>query len=163
MTPFQRTVELVSSLDAGDRKKLGLLLSKFAGKPSGGIAPRPSLEADWLLTGILSELSRRGLVYRSRGGPDVRRLAPNYEIDSSIVRDQLKQLLRVSIPQPKQVELLKLGSVSARALADYLEPVTAVGLKVLLNNAGKTLEALDRSFPGYLRSGMIYCLVQQSL
>lgn len=156
-TPLQQIQVLLPKLDAGDRKKLSLLLNKF----SGGVSPRASmnLEADWLFCGIRSELARRGLVYRVREISELRKIAPNYELDAEVVRVQLEKLLRVKLPQPKRAQLMTLGGVAARALTDYLSPVATVGLKMALNNVGKTLEAIDTSFPGYMSCGMTYCLI----
>lgn len=167
ITPFQQIQGLLPRLDVSERKKLAILLGAFSGRASlgKGTLGKPSaaaaLEADWLFFGVMSELSRRGLKYRSRGAPDVARLAPNYTETSEIIRIELETALKIMIPQPKRAQLYMLGNVTARALAEYLEGgPSPIGLKTLLNNIDKTLEAIDWSFPDYLRCGMIYCLVK---
>jgi hypothetical protein len=121
---------------------------------------QPSKEAaspieDWLLEGIFSELNRRGLMAGRVPLKRVKEIAPKYAVESERVRGLLMRGLR----RPPYVQLLSLGRVSARALADYLQSWASVSLQSLLQNAGKTPEALDASFPDYLSSGMLTYLI----
>lgn len=148
-TPLQQIQSLYHRLSSADRKKLRMFMDALpGGKGASLVAPKPN--NDWLLTGILYELSRRGMKYRQGVIPEGR-----YVEDSEIVRVELTRLLNVSIPDLKYVEQLALGKVVAKALADYLvNKKLDLGLKVMLNNVGKSLEAIDASFPGYLASGV---------
>lgn len=167
-SPLEQALSRVRALSGGDRQKLLLWLKNGAGnKPgaSGGErSAKANIASDWLLWGVLAELKRRGLSYREQGPADIRRLAPNYEAASEPVRAQLERCLRQGVPTPGKVELYALGSLAARALAEYMESWEGVrvpiGLKSLLNNIGKTLEAVDQSYPGYLRCGLIHCLLR---
>lgn len=110
---------------------------------------------DWLRTGIISELSRRGLKYRDRSsrGP----ASTSYAQDSEIVREELLKALHSTIPNPKYAQKLELGRVAAHCLATYLlrSKKFDLGLKIMLNNVGKTFEAIDALFPGYLQAGLL--------
>jgi hypothetical protein len=149
LTPLQQIQSLYHQLNSADRKKLRMFMDALpGGKGASLMAPMPN--DDWLLTGILYELSRRGMKYRHEIVPE-----GNYAEDSEIVRSELTRLLGISIPDLKYVEQLALGKLVAKALANYLvNKKLNLGLKVMLNNVGKSLEAIDASFPGYLASGV---------
>jgi hypothetical protein len=135
-----------------------MFIDQFGGAASLQSA---SAKSDWLLTGILHELSRRGLHYHGQIDVSIIRLAPNYGDVAASMRDELVHEFKRSHPQPKYAELLALGSVTARALAEYLIRVRApVGLKTMLQNVGKVFEALDVSYPGYVQSGFLGMLVK---
>lgn len=120
--------------------------------------------ADWLLEGMYFELRRRGLLGAQERVParQVQRLAPDWNSAAGAVRKLLAERLRYfgAAHSPRYAIMLSLGNVAARALADYLEAgQVPIGLKVLLTNVGKVPQAIDRSFPSYLESGMLHCLV----
>lgn len=158
LTTLQQIQGLYQTLNSADRRALRLFIDNFKGaKRSTGVAPKAadSQARDWLLTGILTELARRGMPYASRNAHAVAGLASNYEEDAAFVRAEL--LLKLGAQGIKYVELLQLGNVVARALADYINSWGSVhlGLKVMLRNVNKSMEALDASYPGYLKCGML--------
>jgi hypothetical protein len=79
---------------------------------------------------------------------------------SQEVRNQLEEQVKTRIKEPSRTELLNLGTLSARALADYIHAWSPVGLKPMLQFTGRTLEAIDNSYPDYLQSGMIGYLIE---
>jgi hypothetical protein len=162
---FEQICALVPKLDPEERRKLKMLVTKH---PGGAEAKRTALsvnglQADWLLQGILTELARRGHKHHVTSMAQVRGLAPDYELSSQEVREHLEGLVKRRIANPTRAELMTLGVAAAGALIDYFGPRMPIGLKPLLGVVSRTTEALEGSFPDYLRSGMIYCLVRRRL
>jgi hypothetical protein len=158
-TPIQEAISSYQRLSSADRKKFRMFVN---GAPGGKDEPRSATNNesnDWLLSGILSELKTRGMTYTSRA---IRTWEQSltYAEESAAVRKELLRVLKLSIPQPKYQELLSLGRVVARALIRTLGSKTYISLKVLLNNVGKALEAIDNAFPGYMASGLLGHLVK---
>lgn len=113
---------------------------------------------DYLLSGICYELRRRGLLASSRGflGQD---LPPKFKEASKVVRGYLERYLGTA----SSVELTALGHLVARALADKLEaskiPITP---RTMLSNVEQIPTALDLSYPGYLKAGLLsFCWRQR--
>lgn len=132
-------------------------------KQLGGTTPPAIKEGsidDWLLPGISAELRRRGLSHPSLTREDINRIAPNYWADSLRVRADLRTRLSAKL---KHGELIGLGHIVVRALADYRSPVTPIGVKFLLTNIGKIPEAIEQSFPGYLACGMLHHLIRTKI
>jgi hypothetical protein len=166
---YQQILRLLPAVTPEERKKLKVLVGAFKGGksvqnssqeryPNGNV----NANGDWLFEGIIAELGRRGLNYRAPQVTQSR--SENYEQDSVFVRTRLEQNLKVLVPQPKRAHFLALGSRSAHSLAEYISRWdTPLGLKFMLNNVSRTFEALDRSFPGYLASGMVGVLVQRDI
>jgi hypothetical protein len=115
---------------------------------------------DWLLEGIYHELGRRGLLRRGwrMAQAKLGDQAPDYATDAAETRAHL--LLKLG-GKTRSSERLALGILAARCLADYLAHVAPLCLRVMLRNVGKTVEALDASFPGYLESGMLTYLLRE--
>lgn len=105
--------------------------------------------ADWLIIGILEELKRRGL----SAGPDWRQHAPaGWTKNVEEVRNSLLSKLKKPLSTAEQYVL---GRLAAKALADYLNPVVALSLKIMLQNIRNIPTALDASYPGYLEAGTL--------
>jgi hypothetical protein len=161
---YQQALHLLPSLTADERKNLRVALGQFNGSAKSVVAT--SSVDDWLFEGVLKELSRRGLVYRVKDAADVQRIAPNYEDDAAFVRSTLEKSLKQGMPDFRRIHLSALGCASARCLANYITSwrlQSPLGLKFMLTNTSKTFEAIDKSFPGYLQSGMVSVLVQRAL
>jgi hypothetical protein len=157
---FQQAMGLIPKLTPDERRKLKVLIGGFLG---GGAASRGKPEkrvdgavGDWLLAGIVWELARRGLGRSRIDAALVRRLVPAYEEAATEIRERLTKQL----DKPRQEELVSLGRVVARAIADHRSPQTPLGLKFMLNNTRNALEAIDSSFPGYLAAGMLPYLLR---
>jgi hypothetical protein len=158
-TPIQEAISSYQRLSSADRKKFRMFVN---GAPGGKDELRSAANtesSDWLLTGILSELKKRGLGYTHRTIKTWEH-SRTYAEESALVRKELLRILKLSISQPKYQELLALGSVVARALIRALGTKTYISLKSLLNNVGKALEAIDNAFPGYMASGLLGHLVR---
>lgn len=158
METVQQIQSLYRTLNSNERKAVKLFVTKFSGEAIEPATPSRNVrDDDWLLTGFISELHRRGFSYRK---VDPQELAPNYGDDARFVREQLIKHLAPIFPNPSYTQLLSLGSQVAKCLADRLQKTGPVGLKRMLASVGKTLEAIDDSFPDYLSSGMLYFLIQ---
>lgn len=162
-TPLQQIQGLYHRLSSADRRKLVVFIGAFKGMggATGELAQQFNGE-DWLLAGIHAEMNARGFK-RSGRKLDIPRIAPNYAEDAALVRSELLRLLKKHLPRPKHAELLALGRRAAHALAEYRSPVTPLGLNWMLRNAGKTLEAIDASFPGYMAAGLVNHLVRNEI
>jgi uracil-DNA glycosylase len=161
---FEQIRAMLPKLDPEERRKLKMLITKHPGAEVKRTAPSLNgLQADWLLQGILVELGRRGHKHHVASLAQVRGLAPDYELTSQEVREHLERLVKKHIENPTRAELMALGVVAATALIDYFGPRMPIGLKPVLNVVGRTTEAIENSFPDYLRSGMIYCLIKRRL
>jgi hypothetical protein len=118
---------------------------------------------DWLLPGLEYELRRRGLLALPHITLAwITNLAPNYAADSELVCKTLKAGLKKT---PTQAELLNLGRVVAKALADYvlnerLVPGRTLGPRALLQHVRDIPTALNRAFPEYLACGMLSAIVR---
>jgi len=119
---------------------------KLAGKP----LPEPTTGDDYLMEGLLYELRRRGHLRQE----DKRfwSIPPRYTATAPIVWANLES----QAGPLKTLERVQLGRIAMRALADYLERGNiAVGAKLLMNCVDKVPVAIERSFPGYLRAGLL--------
>lgn len=153
----------LGKLTKEERRTVRAALDFLEGRKSTGTTTQADTE-DWLLPGIVAELRRRGLSY-ALPQKQLNKIAPDYATDSIAVRNDLRERLKrdkaqVSDDRIDHAELIAFGRVSARALADYLQPVAPIGLKFLLTNITKVPDALEASFPDYLSSGMLWILVQ---
>lgn len=158
-TPLQEAISSYQRLSSADRKKFRMFVNGAPGGKDSSSGAAESSSNDWLLTGILSELKKRGLGYTARS-VNIWEHSRTYAEESAMVRKELLRILKLSVPQPKYQELLALGSVVARALIGYLGKKAYISLKSLLNNVGKALEAIDNAFPGYMACGMLSHLVR---
>lgn len=129
--------------------------------------------SDWLLDGIFHELRVRRLVRGRVPLVDRRKIAPRYDADSQEVREHLLEVLTIKDPTP--VQLIQLGRVAAKCLAKHIEtyPVSneeeagkgqylQVGVQTMMVNVDKTIEAIDRGFPGYIQGGCLHVLLGQT-
>jgi uracil-DNA glycosylase len=161
---FEQIRAMIPRLNPEERRKLKMLITKHPGAEVKRTATSVNaLQSDWLLQGILAELTRRGHKHHVTSLAQIRSLAPDYELSSQEVRAHLERVLRRHIENPTRAELATLGVATARALMDYFGTKMPIGLKPLLQVVGRSAEALESSFPDYLRSGMIYCLIQRKL
>ena len=146
-----------------ERQKLKMLITRHPGTAAKKAAVSVNeLEADWLLQGTRDELKRRGHKHYVRDYAQIRSLCSDYEMASMEIREQLERQVERHIQNPTLTQLRTLGAVSARSLAQYIQSWKKgppVALTPMLQNVSRTLEALEFSFPGYIQSGMIGCLI----
>jgi len=112
-------------------------------------------EVGWLLTGVATELKRRGLF--------TSRLTTFNKIVSGCAAAAAEveaHLLTAVGHELKLPEKMALGRVAVRALADYLEGHVTIGPKVLLQNLSKIPEAVDCAYPDYQAAGMLGWVIQ---
>jgi hypothetical protein len=117
---------------------------------------------DWLLAGIASELSDRGLLPKEGGYGKLLRLPsyPVYKNTSPQVLDQLEPFLRLREKPWPRPRLFALGKLFAYLLARYIS-YYPVEPDRMLKNIGRLIVALEASFPGYLASGLIPILLER--
>lgn len=159
LTAFDQVRSLIPSLSKIDRKKALMLLERFGGSDKGASSSRSeSLQADWLLQGILKELGRRGQPSFNGGVVKLRGIAPNYELASQDIRAYYEG----AILRPTPTELNALGVVLGRSLAKYIsswQKSIPIALRPMLLNIERVPEALENSFPNYVAGGMLPMLV----
>ena len=144
---LQKILDLANNLSPEERKRLRYELSKPYKKQD-----RPP-EGDWLLEGIINELNTRGLWTRGLT-PDV----PTVYTESAeaIKADLLERMGETLSYRDK----LALGQMVAKCLIYYLGPNAPISLKFLCNSILHTHAAINRSFPGYLRGGLLRQLIK---
>lgn len=168
MTPLQQINKLLPKLSKAELKTLRLNpYLKGAAVDQATTAP---MSDDWLFAGIQHELRKRGLLSGSIPKALVDRDAPSYREDSSVVRERLRNFLARELKQTPNAAktrvavdplLPALGRTAAAALASMLEGGPApMGPRLLLRNASRVVEALEYSYPGYIRCGMLSMVVR---
>jgi len=156
LSELQRIINQLPKLTPAERNQLRQVLAFLDGGKSAKPLPSKSTD-DWLLPGLAHEVKRRGGSHPPLNDTTLNKLAPGYVADSLRVCRHLKDGLPVTI---KHEQLLAMGRVVARALADYLQNAgVPIGLKVMLNNVAKMSEAIEQSFPGYLEAGWLGYLI----
>lgn len=127
------------------------------GKPSVSKADN---EDDWLTAGLIYELGREGLLYK---GINWHRIAPKeYDKISRSTRDLLLERAQRQLTLPEKYAL---GRVAAEALIQMVrswkfeDGEFVLGLKSMLGQIGRTLEAFEHAYPGYLKCGRVGMLI----
>lgn len=110
---------------------------------------------DWILGGILAELASRGLPVR----PDftIKNAAAykGYMGRSVVVREHIEAL----VPDFTLNERRALGEAAAHSLARYITWKT-ISLDVLLERVDLVPQAIEKSFPGYMASGLLGVVIR---
>jgi len=118
------------------------------------------VEDDWLLYGIGHELSSRGL---GRMPPTSIVVTLNdyktYDKHAEAMKAFLLNAVENSGDPLSRNQRRALGCICARSLAGYIASFSEVGLNTMLRHVGNIQQAVDRSFPGYLASGMLRFLL----
>lgn len=116
-------------------------------------------DEDWLLIGIRTELSRRGLESRDTFRLKKPSSFASYQTQSETVRS----LLLSAAPDLTAVQRRALGEIAAKALADFLtswqKPPT-ISREALLRRVSRVPEALDWAYPGYMAAGLLGVVVR---
>jgi len=117
-------------------------------------------EDDWLTAGLIYELGREGLLYK---GINWHRIAPKeYDKISRSTRDLLLERAQRQLTLPEKYAL---GRVAAEALIQMVrswkfeDGEFVLGLKSMLGQIGRTLEAFEHAYPGYLKCGRVGLLI----
>lgn len=120
--------------------------------------PRTETEYDYIIRGIVHEMSKRGLLSSI--------YSPKLEPHQKQKALDLARYIERFAPTIRSEQRFYLGRVMAESLLDYLSwshQDGSTGRKVLnigyvLNNIHNIPAALDGDYPGYLRAGMISSL-----
>jgi len=163
MSEVKQIISKLPGLTKAERGRIRQTI-EFLDGGKGKSAVTKGASDDWLTPGILYELKRRGMSYIGISEQRLNSLAPNYATDSAAVRADMRERLKRAKAQNSdvrldQAELISFGRVVARALAEYLQPVAPVGLKLLLGNISKVPDAIEASFPDYLSCSMLGLLI----
>ena len=149
---YQQVLEALPTLgrkDLNEVRKRCIVLSQ------GRVEPRevPVEDEDWLLLGVLHELTRRGLdgrVFRLKSTGSYAGFASQSE--------RVREVLMLAAPDLTAVERRALGRVAAKALANYIT-WTAVTRDSLLTYISRVPVAIDAAYPGYLEHGMLKMVI----
>ncbi len=154
---YQEVLNTISFFNLRQLEELrskALFLIQLRSKSTQGIE-----DSDWLLAGILTELTYRGLIsekdrFRVKKATSFR----GFQTKSEKVRE----LLENSAPELNNIEKKALGQICGRELAYYLTyNGNDVSLHLLLEHVDLTLMAMDKAFPGYLQSRMLGVIIKQ--
>jgi hypothetical protein len=158
-TAVARVLTLLTQMSPAERAKV-VLSARALDKVvplRAEVPPR-----DWLLAGIELELQRRGQAFPALSPSRLSDLAPSYAEDADLIRRDLESRMRKANNGDVQyAQLVALGFEVAKALARKLEAYRPVGVKALLTSVVLIPEAVEKSFPGYLQSGLINMLVRE--
>lgn len=139
----------LTQLSAAQRKEAALLLKQLG-------PTVPDEDNDWLLTALLEELRRRGLVLKA-SQYQVRKLAPQWPA----VSKQIRALLLAGSSQPlSEVQVIQLGRLVVQVYLDRLKaPPTLANCLRLIH----WLPVLfDRAYPDYLHNKLLFILLTQA-
>lgn len=123
---------------------------------------------DWLLEGIKTELSRRGLLQPS----DSFKLKNSRSYAGFQTKsEQVRELLEKAAPELSLVELKYLGEVAAKELARYIESwnpkpgeqKVMVSLFTMLRFVDRVPQAIEVSFPGYIASQVLGIIITHNI
>lgn len=118
-------------------------------------------DEDWLLPSLLQEIKDRGLSFTI---PQYFKIKTDKSYRGYVSKSaKVRAALSKRLPNLKLVEKYALAHLCATFLADYVEEIYGIlNLDILLWNVEKIPEALDRSFPGYLQSGLLHVILRPS-
>jgi hypothetical protein len=145
-TDYTRWRAQIPQLSADQREQTKLLLKQLEGR-------KPLSDDDWLLTALLTELRRRGLVMQA-SKYQVKKLAPGWPDASA----QVRALLLAGSSQPLSLpQQLQLGALAVSAYLDRLLAPPTLGNTLRLI---KWLPVLfDRAYPDYLANKLVLILL----
>ena len=129
---------------------------------NGAVAARrdPPDAKDWLLEGLYSELKTNGFDGMLPPYNKVPTITgyDDYVVFSAGLRAEFEK----RVPNMTRLQKLQLGRVLARAYARELSQFPGVSLRAMLQQIDRLPDAVERSFPGYLRSGVLALLIHRT-
>lgn len=146
--------EVLLSLGRLNRKQLEEVRRRAAFFLQHKTEPDSVEDEDWLLTGILTELRRRGLDSRSFR---IKRASSYASFQTQ--SENVRELLLTAAPGLTAVQRRALGEVAAYELASYLS-WTDVSRETMLTYVARIPEAIDRAYPGYMASQLLGLVVR---
>lgn len=157
-TLFQQIIKL----DARDWNDLKLKVAAFLSLTPASVKRQATVDVQTggdLLTGIIGELRRRKLINSTNANAFVRICG---EASIAKVDAAWAQVLGLISRELTPLEKMRLAQLAAEELARYLSKQTnkhndliPLGIKRMVYNADKTVEALDAAFPGYISTGLL--------
>lgn len=144
------------------RKRSTALLTMLGVSPTAGVVGGAvEIENDWLLYGITIELKNRGQTHPPlnviKGMVDYK----TYKRKVQGAHEMLTPKLQGRPIGLSHAEKLALGIITTRALAVLVAEFAPITLSTLLRNADLYVEALEKSFPGYLESSTLLWLLRR--
>ena len=159
-TKFQEILALLPKLSPDELKQVKTRVSFLLGQGKTKAEDKNEEFNDWLTLGIVYELQRRGTVAKDLNNFILKKSAPSSYVENcAMVCKHLEGRVSSSILDP--VQLVILGRMVARCEADYLSFFGEVSLRQMLCNIGNIPIAIERSYPGYVQSGMLDFLVHK--
>ncbi len=155
---FDQISELLENLSKDEleqiRKKC-MVLGSIGPKQRTSIS---EMHQDWLLSGVLYELEKRGLGNTIPSNFSIRskQSFSSYQERAERVRNLFEEKAGIK----GSVDKLAFGRVLARLLAKKIDQFAPVSLDTLLRNVGLMPEAFEDAFPGYITAGMLPFMVK---
>lgn len=155
---FDQILLLLPKLDQAELENLRLRCAAL-----GSIGPKQrtsisEMHQDWLLSGILFELEKRGLASTIPGDFYIRNKQSFGSYSQNA--DRVRRLFEENSGTRSSVDKLALGRLLARTLARRVEQFASVSLDTLLRNVGLIPEAFDAAFPDYINAGVLPFLIK---
>lgn len=156
--PYKLIKEAIPELNRQQLTELRTLaswqLQQKAGRKDEGVQ-----EQDWLLEGIIFVLNERGL---GKQVPHSFRLKNNKSFASYQTQsERIKSLIEDALGNNSStMELKQAGIIAARALASFL--AKEVSFHAMMFSISRIPEAIQRSFPGYIESGLLPLILRKS-
>ncbi len=155
---LQIVLSLVRKLTILERRTVANAIRMQDGIHAASASSYQRFSEDWLLPGIEHELKKRGFFLVAMTPEYLQKWAPNYVKQSIEVRTALKAKLK----QPTQAQLLALGRLCAASLVEFIlaRRDERFGPRAVLLAVPEIATALNRSYPGYLASGLLHMLLK---
>ena len=116
------------------------------------------IDNDWLFEGILTELRLQAIPVPPISKIKASNIYTSYAEKSRTVRDMLEAQGHWTRLQKRQ-----LSKISTKCLIDYLHGFTEISLANVLTYIDRVPLALERSFPGYLASNLLFCIIRNPI
>lgn len=88
----------------------------------------------------------------------INQMAPGFAVGSHAARALVLSKFKT---KPNMAGLMRLGQVCGVALADMIAewPNAPLGVQIMLRQVNRVPEALEASYPGYLRAGLLGLMI----
>lgn len=144
---------MLHKLSKDERRQLRLKLVALDADGTKPAVAEPDLATDWLIEGLLAELRSRGWLIHIPRHDDLKRYNRDYRLQSKLVRDLLLEHDKCRLSGAHK---LALGREIGRLLIKH---TGSVDWEFLITKLAKTMQYVDRSFPGYRQAGMLGLIV----
>lgn len=156
MSDYQHILAKLPALSRTELKEVRLRASALLSMSTD----TSEAEDDWLLYGVGHELISRGM---GKLPPTSVLVTLNdyktYDKQAETLKAFLLHAVEGTGAALHRNERRALGCICARSLAGYITSFSEVSLATMLRYSAKMPQAVDRSFPGYLASGMMRFLL----